>query len=202
MFPFRRRSLLASAVALVASTPSLQADEVVTLDNLVVTASGFEQKLTNAPASISVISQQDLQQKRYNSLAHALGDVEGIDIGQGTGKTGGLNISIRGMPSEYTLILIDGRRQNAAGNVTPNGFNETSTSFIPPLSAIERIEVIRGPMSTLYGSDAMGGEYPQEGWVQYGQAVEIARYVSARFQSGEGVSTPGLGTYLEGASLV
>ncbi|MCC4260361.1 TonB-dependent receptor [Pseudomonas aestusnigri] len=157
MFPFRRRSLLASAVALVASTPSLQADEVVTLDNLVVTASGFEQKLTNAPASISVISQQDLQQKRYNSLAHALGDVEGIDIGQGTGKTGGLNISIRGMPSEYTLILIDGRRQNAAGNVTPNGFNETSTSFIPPLSAIERIEVIRGPMSTLYGSDAMGG---------------------------------------------
>src|SRR3546814_17854218 len=60
------------------------------------------------------------------------------------------------MPSQYTLILIDGRRQNAAGNVTPNGFNETSTSFMPPLSAIERIEVIRGPMSTLYGSDAMG----------------------------------------------
>src|SRR5690606_20752355 len=64
---------------------------------------------------------------------------------------------IRGMPSQYTLILIDGRRQNAAGNVTPNGFNETSTSFMPPMSAIERIEVIRGPMSTLYGSDAMGG---------------------------------------------
>src|SRR5690606_20008945 len=97
------------------------------------------------------------QQKRYNNLAQALGDVEGIDIGQSTGKTGGLNISIRGMPSQYTLILIDGRRQNAAGNVTPNGFGETSTSFMPPLSAIERIEVIRGPMSTLYGSDAMGG---------------------------------------------
>src|SRR5690606_29255369 len=61
------------------------------------------------------------------------------------------------MPSEYTLILIDGRRQNAAGDVTPNGFGDTSTSFMPPLSAIERIEVIRGPMSTLYGSDAMGG---------------------------------------------
>ncbi|HCA22734.1 MAG TPA: TonB-dependent receptor [Pseudomonas sp.] len=156
MSPIRHRTLLASAIALTAATAA-HAEEVINLDQLVVTASGFEQKLTDAPASISVISQQDLQEKRYNSLAHALGDVEGIDIGQGTGKTGGLNISIRGMPSEYTLILIDGRRQNAAGNVTPNGFNETSTSFMPPLSAIERIEVIRGPMSTLYGSDAMGG---------------------------------------------
>src|SRR5690606_8042442 len=56
-----------------------------------------------------------------------------------------------------TLILIDGRRQNTAGSVTPNGFGETATSFLPPVSAIERVEVVRGPMSTLYGSDAMGG---------------------------------------------
>jgi len=139
------------------SWTALAQNAPVTLSDTVVSASGFEQKITEAPASISVISREDLQQKRYNNLAQALGDVEGIDIGQGTGKTGGLNISIRGMPSQYTLILIDGRRQNAAGNVTPNGFNETSTSFMPPLSAIERIEVIRGPMSTLYGSDAMGG---------------------------------------------
>ena len=87
-----------------------------------------------------------------------------MDIRQGTGKTGGLDISIRGLPSEYTLILIDGRRQNTAGNVTPNGFNETATSFMPPLSAIERIEVIRGPMSTLYGSSprkwALNGPAP------------------------------------------
>jgi len=139
------------------SWTALAQNAPVTLNDTVVSASGFEQKITEAPASISVISREDLQQKRYNNLAQALGDVEGIDIGQGTGKTGGLNISIRGMPSQYTLILIDGRRQNAAGNVTPNGFNETFTSFMPPLSAIERIEVIRGPMSTLYGSDAMGG---------------------------------------------
>src|SRR5699024_6563860 len=123
----------------------------------VVSAAGYEQKITEAPASISVISQEDLRQKQFANLAEALGDVEGVDIGQGTGKTGGLNISIRGLHSEYTPILIDGRGHKAAGNVTPIGFNETGTSFIPPLSAIERIEVIRGPMSTLYGSDAMGG---------------------------------------------
>ncbi|KAK0339126.1 hypothetical protein LTR94_035844, partial [Friedmanniomyces endolithicus] len=91
------------------------------------------------------------------SLAEVLATVEGVDVGAAAGKTGGLNISIRGMPSDYTLVLVDGRRQNPAGNITPNGFGETSTSFIPPMSAIDRIEVVRGPVSTLYGSDAMGG---------------------------------------------
>lgn len=155
-----RRSFTPSLLTLSilsATTGALANESPANLGATVVSAAGYEQKLTEASASISVISNEDLQKKRYSNLAQALGDVEGIDIGQGTGKTGGLNISFRGMPSEYTLILIDGRRQNPAGNVTPNGFNETSTSFMPPMSAIERIEVIRGPMSTLYGSDAMGG---------------------------------------------
>ncbi len=127
------------------------------LPDVVVTASGFEQEVKNAPASISVVTRQELETKQFRDLAEALQDVEGIDVRGGTGKTGGLNISIRGMPSSYTLILIDGRRQNVAGDVTPNGFGDALTSFMPPISAIERIEVIRGPMSTLYGSDAMGG---------------------------------------------
>lgn len=135
-----------------------QADEAGRqLSDVVVTASGFEQDLRNAPASISVITRQDLETKQFRDLAEALVDVEGVDVRGSTGKTGGLSISIRGMPSDYTLILIDGRRQNVAGDVTPNGFGDALNSFIPPLSAIERIEVIRGPMSTLYGSDAMGG---------------------------------------------
>ena len=150
---------LGAAAAASAQTPSAadQASDVVEVDQLVVTASAFERKIVDAPASISVISREALQTKRISSLAEALADVEGVDVGDGVGKTGGLNISIRGMPSDYTLVLVDGRRQNAAGNVTPNGFGETSTSFMPPTSAIERIEVVRGPMSTLYGSDAMGG---------------------------------------------
>lgn len=153
-----RPSILAASVAAVSSTFSLHSVAQPTqLDELVVSASGFEQKVTDAPASISVIGQEQLSSQSFSNVAEALDGIEGIDIRQGTGKTGGLNVSIRGLPSEYTLILVDGRRQNTGGNVTPNGFNETATSFIPPLSAIERIEVIRGPMSTLYGSDAMGG---------------------------------------------
>ncbi|WP_355662273.1 TonB-dependent receptor domain-containing protein [Halomonas salifodinae] len=145
------------AIALASAGLPALADDTARLDNIVVSAAGFEQSLRDAPASISVITREELQEQRITSLADALRNVEGVDVGGQVGKTGGRNIGIRGMPSDYTLILIDGRRQNAAGSVTPNGFGETSTSFFPPISSIERIEVIRGPMSTLYGSDAMGG---------------------------------------------
>jgi outer membrane receptor for ferrienterochelin and colicins len=137
-----------------ATTP---AEAPVELSRFVVTAAGFQQSVHNAPASISVIGREDLEEKRVSHLAEALADVEGVDVGASAGKTGGLNVSLRGMPSDYTLILVDGRRQNSAGNITPNGFGETATSFLPPPAAIDRIEIIRGPMSTLYGSDAMGG---------------------------------------------
>lgn len=132
-------------------------DEASTLATVVVSASGFEQDIKNAPASISVITAKDLEGKRITSIADALRDVEGIDISSGAGKTGALNIVMRGLPSEYTLVLVDGKRINSTGSITPNGFGEVNNNFIPPASAIERIEVIRGPMSTLYGSDAMGG---------------------------------------------
>lgn len=82
-------------------------------------------------------------------------DVPGVYVE--AGKTGGNTISMRGLSSAYTLILIDGKRQNVAQGFDSNGFSGTFTGFMPPASMIERIEVIRGPASTLYGSDAMGG---------------------------------------------
>lgn len=151
------RTALASAITFAVTSTAVNAQENNQLSNMVVTAAGYEQSLNSAPASIAVVTREELEQKQFSNIAEAIADVPGVDVRSGTGKTGGLNISIRGMPSAYTLILIDGRRQNASGDVTPNGFGETSTGFMPPLSAIERIEVIRGPMSTLYGSDAMGG---------------------------------------------
>lgn len=152
-----RRNALAVAIASVPLAFTVQAQDSARLDSIVVTAAGFEQALQDAPASISVVTREELEQRRFSNIAEAIADIPGVDVRSGVGKTGGLNVSIRGMPSDYTLILIDGRRQNTSGSVTPNGFGETATSFMPPMSAIERIEVIRGPMSTLYGSDAMGG---------------------------------------------
>lgn len=134
MFPPQpaARTVTLAGMALLATSVAQANQSALRLGDTVVTAAGFEQKITDAPASISVISNQQLRENRYSNLAEALEGVEGLDIRQGTGKTGGLNISLRGLPSEYTLILIDGRRQNTAGNVTPNGFGETATSFIPP----------------------------------------------------------------------
>lgn len=147
--------LAASSTSVIANTATEQGSHQ--LSTIVVSAAGFEQDIKNAPATITVLTQEDFKTKRINSVADALADVEGVDISPTAGKTGGLNIRMRGMDSEYTLVLIDGRRQNSVGSITPNGFGESNNNFIPPISAIERIEVIKGPASTLYGSDAMGG---------------------------------------------
>lgn len=151
-----RKSIL--SVLIVGMFSSAYAEEsVVDLSKVVVTASGFSQAVKDAPASISVISGQELTDKPISGLGLALKNVEGVNVERG-GKSGGYNVSIRGMPSDYTLILIDGKRlsQNSSG-ARPNGFGDVDTNFIPPMSAIEQIEVVRGPMSTLYGSDAVGG---------------------------------------------
>ena len=152
-------ALLAAPSAVLAADDAVAAAEIgeAEVEGVVLTAAGFEQKITQAPASITVVPRAQLEEMRATNLAEVLANVEGIDVGAAVGKTGGMTINIRGMGSDYTLILIDGRRQNTGGSVTPNGFGETSTSFMPPVAAIERVEVVRGPMSTLYGSDAMGG---------------------------------------------
>lgn len=148
---------ISASSAFANTTTETTADPTHQLSTIVVSAAGFEQELKNAPASISVVTKEDIEKKNATSIADLLADVPGVDIRNGVGKTSNLNIGLRGMGQEYTLILIDGRRQTTSSDVTPNGFGETSNGFLPPLASIERIEVIRGPMATRYGSEAMGG---------------------------------------------
>lgn len=155
MSPCLRRTLLASAISSLASG-ALWAQEAPRLDDMVVTASGFEQQITNAPASISVVSREQLERGYYQNVTDALRDVPGVIVTGGGAGDNGHDISIRGMPSQYTLILVDGRPQNSRES-RPNGSAGFEQDWLPPLQAIERIEVVRGPMSTLYGSDAIGG---------------------------------------------
>ena len=150
-------ALIGAIAAPTFASDTAEKSEPHQLSTIVVSAAGFEQDIKNAPASISVVTAEDLKKKGITSIADALSEVPGVDVRNGQGKTGGLNIQMRGLNQSYTLVLIDGQRQNTSGSIGPNGFSEFSTSFMPPLASIERIEVIRGPMSTLYGSDAMGG---------------------------------------------
>jgi len=157
----RSRNTLSIALLAALSSPALAsgapAGQPTTLDKVVVTAAGFEQKITDAPASISVITREELAKRPYITLLDAVRDLEGVDVGETRDKTGQGTISMRGMGSDYTLILVNGRRQNNHGDIYPNNFGGNQFNHIPPLDAVERIEVIRGPASTLYGADAMGG---------------------------------------------
>lgn len=88
--------IASSVAALILAQVSLAANENTTLDDVTVTtAAGYEQKLADAPASITVITKEDLLEKRYSNLAQALDDVEGIDIGSTNGKTGGRTIRMK-----------------------------------------------------------------------------------------------------------
>lgn len=146
----------AMLVAMGVTPAAVIAQEPAALDELVVTATGHEQQATDAPASISVISRDKIEQGAYRDITDALRDVPGVIITGGGAGDNGADITLRGMPASYTLLLVDGKRVSSRES-RPNGSAGFEQDWLPPLSAIERIEVIRGPMSTLYGSDAIGG---------------------------------------------
>ncbi|WP_336777014.1 TonB-dependent receptor domain-containing protein [Pantoea sp. USHLN256] len=150
---FTLKPLSLAFLMVLTPTAAFALDDDSRADTLVVTAAGFEQRLEDAPASVTVINGDDLRKRSINNLADAVRDVEGVAVIGGANES---DISIRGMPGDYTLILVDGIRQSGRDSRV-NGNGGYEQSFIPPASAIERIEVIRGPMSSLYGSDAIGG---------------------------------------------
>ncbi|WP_311221478.1 MULTISPECIES: TonB-dependent receptor domain-containing protein [unclassified Acidovorax] len=126
------------------------------LSTVVVTASGAAVDIKEAPASISVITREDIERKPVTSIGELLSTVPGVTGGlSGTGAQS--KIRLRGLPEKYTLILVDGQRQgNSAGVNYRDDLGQQDLDWISP-EMIERIEVVRGPMSSLYGSDAMGG---------------------------------------------
>ena len=140
--------------ATLAHAQNTESSSDVALGTVTVTASGYEQEVRTAPASITILTREELESKQFRSLSDALRNVPGVGVmGGDKGE-----ISIRGMESSHVLIMVDGRRQNTGGVTLKGGVSEgLSNNWIPPIEAIERIEVVRGPMSTLYGSEAMGG---------------------------------------------
>lgn len=124
------------------------------LDEMVVTASRTEQKEFDTQSDITVITRKDLEEKHYTDLGDALKDVPGVNL-QNYGASGenytSNRLYING--SSNIVVLIDGMRSNVNGSVS----SVLSPSEFSNLDTVERIEVLKGSASTLYGSDAVGG---------------------------------------------
>lgn len=152
-----RKVAYAASLAFPAITASAQVadaqNEVNAMQTIVVTASASETEVRDAPASVTIITAEDIKKIPAADLNDLLQRAPGLSVG--TTPDGGTSIQMRGMPQGYSLLLVDGRRVGSSSD-TFDRYSRNEVNWIPPES-IERIEIIRGPMSSLYGSDAMGG---------------------------------------------
>jgi vitamin B12 transporter len=129
---------------------STDQEETVESEPVVVSATRFDIPLDKSPASVSVISSEDLEQKQIERVSDALREVPGLSVVQ-TGVAGQLtSVFTRGLRSEHTQVLIDGVPINQGLQGAFN-FADLTTDDI------DRIEVVRGPQGTLYGPRALAG---------------------------------------------
>lgn len=142
-----KRLLLAACAA----TPVCAfAQETTPLDPIVVTATRDARPISTLSASIEVLDRDDIERLQANDLADLLRQVAGLDIARSGGPGAPASVFIRGAESNHTLFLIDGVRY------TTESFLNAQIQNLAP-EAIERIEVVKGPRSALWGSDAIGG---------------------------------------------
>ena len=145
------RRALCSAVltsALVLSTASWSDEPELT--QVIITASRVPEPVLDSFWSTSVLTRADIEARQVQSVPDLLADLAGINIDSAGGLGQQSSVFIRGADSDHTLLLIDGVR---VGSATLG----TAPFEIIPVEQIDHIEVVRGPRSTLYGSDAVGG---------------------------------------------
>jgi vitamin B12 transporter len=117
---------------------------------VIVTASRTPQRVDQTLADVSVIERGDIESAGVQNLPQLLARQPGVQVSSNGGLGASSSVFMRGLESRHTLLLIDGVRYGSATLGTPSWENL-------PLSLIERIEIVRGPLSGLYGSDAVGG---------------------------------------------
>ncbi|MBK1700790.1 TonB-dependent receptor domain-containing protein [Thiococcus pfennigii] len=149
----RSLSRLAAAVAALLAAADAAAEPVAELPSLVVTATLTERDLRDAPGSVTVITRKDLDATPARDVFDAVREAPGVTV-SGVGLSGRRVVNIRGLDSKHVLLLNDGRRVTATDEYI--GHSDYGYAWVP-LTDVERIEIVRGPLSALYGTDAMGG---------------------------------------------
>ena len=159
-------ALAAAAFALASHCAHAQHSSTA-LPAVTVTATLTEQDARTAPASVTVIDREELAARNASDLLDAVRGAPGLTLSPrqvGGRKT----LALRGLEGKHTLTLIDGRRISPSDDVV--GHSDYQYGWLP-MSAVERIEIIRGPMSALYGSEALGGvinlitRQPKDKWI-------------------------------------
>ncbi len=134
------------------SFPLYGEEKEVTLEEVVVTATRVETPIEEIASSMTVISAKEIERKQKATVSEVLKGIQGLDVVQTGGRGGDTSIFIRGAKSEHTLVMIDGVEVN-----DPMSPGRSYNFGHLTVDNIERIEVLLGPQSTLYGSDAIGG---------------------------------------------
>ena len=138
--------LLLSAISMAFSVPALAIDQ----SPIIVTATRTAQTADSSLASVTVITQDEIKQSQASSIAELITGYTGIDTDTNGGLGQESNIYMRGTDKDHVLVLIDGVK-----------FGSATTGRVAlqhlPISIIKRIEIVRGPRSSIYGSEAIGG---------------------------------------------
>ena len=151
---FQPTRLVGAIAIAMGFSPVIFADDTTNatqLDPIVVTASKSAEKASEVPARISVIDEKTIEQNPALNLSDLIQKDASVYIKQNGGLGQGTNLSIRGTNPNHVLLLKDGARLN-----TPNTLSPIYPEFLDTTD-VERIEVLKGPSSVQYGSDAIGG---------------------------------------------
>ena len=152
----KQQTLLTLSVLLGLSSPvyaqDIQNNDVIVTPDVVVTATRTQEEVKAVPQTVEVITKEDIEQLGATDVYSALRLAANVDVT--SAGMAGHNVMIRGMSTNHTLILIDGKR--FAGEDTSATQNVYALGRLS-LSNIERIEIVRGSASAQYGSDALGG---------------------------------------------
>jgi hemoglobin/transferrin/lactoferrin receptor protein len=161
LLPWLISSLVATGA--IAQERNTSTTQVAALDEMVVSGSRSEQKKDDVPASIEVLDRSDIEEQQINDIRDAVRDLPNVSVkraparfGLATGNTGrdaNAGFNIRGLDGNRVLLLTDGVRTPRSYVFSANAFGRDYFD----INLIERIEILKGPASALYGSDGMAG---------------------------------------------
>jgi vitamin B12 transporter len=144
--------LLALASAFVCNS-GLSAENESEVDTIVVTASRLDRSAAELTQSAKVIERTEIDARQVTNAAELLRHVAGINVIQRGGRGGVTSVVLRGGEPNFTVVLIDGIKVNDSTNTRGGSYD---FSYLD-LASVERVEIVRGPMSAVYGSDALAG---------------------------------------------